>query len=138
MQHRRHGALAVTSQVKSDILDWHGDHPHTNFHTMFDALVDAGFFLEVLGSPLTCFDAMQVCALSAVLPRLVRSYRMDGRVLEQLLLCNFTICRNLSPCLKVLVQHRPAACTSKILPLAHLLPAFKADNSILCRSMEIC
>ncbi len=57
------------SQVKSDILDWHGDHPHTNFHTMFDALVDAGFFLEVLGSPLTCFDAMQVCALSVVRDR---------------------------------------------------------------------
>jgi hypothetical protein len=45
--------------VKSDILDWHGDHPHTNYHTMYDALVDAGFFLEVLGSPLTCFDASQ-------------------------------------------------------------------------------
>ena len=58
-------------QVKSDILDWHGDHPHTNFHTMFDALVDAGFFLEVLGSPLTCFDAMQVRAMHRSLRWLV-------------------------------------------------------------------
>ena len=47
-------------EVKSDILDWHGDHPHTNYHAMFDALRDGGYFLEVLGSPLTCFDASQV------------------------------------------------------------------------------
>ena len=38
---------------------------------MFDALVDAGFFLEVLGSPLTCFDAMQVCVLFAARPQMV-------------------------------------------------------------------
>lgn len=54
--------------VRNDILDWHGDHPHTNYHDMFNALRAAGFFLEVLGSPLTCFDASQVppcCHLSA-------------------------------------------------------------------------
>ena len=47
-------------QVRSDILDWHGDHPATNYHEMYDALRDAGYFLEVLGSPLSCFDAKQV------------------------------------------------------------------------------
>ncbi len=54
--------------VRNDILDWHGDHPNTNYHDMFNALRAAGFFLEVLGSPLTCFDASQVppcCHLSA-------------------------------------------------------------------------
>ena len=34
--------------VKSDILDWHGDHPHTNFHGMYDALRDRGYYLEIL------------------------------------------------------------------------------------------
>jgi hypothetical protein len=48
--------------VRNDILDWHGDHPHTNFHDMFNALREAGLFLEVLGSPLTCFDASQARA----------------------------------------------------------------------------
>jgi membrane-bound transcription factor site-1 protease len=24
--------------VRHDILDWHGDHPHTNYHEMFNAL----------------------------------------------------------------------------------------------------
>ena len=43
--------------VKADILDWHGDHPHTNFHKMYDYLVSNGYYVEVLGSPLTCFDA---------------------------------------------------------------------------------
>ncbi len=43
--------------VKNDILDWHGDHLHTNFHNMFDHLRDRGFFVEVLASPATCFDA---------------------------------------------------------------------------------
>lgn len=53
------------AQVRSDILDWHGDHPATNYHEMYDALRDAGYFLEVLGSPLSCFDAKQVrCAVS--------------------------------------------------------------------------
>ncbi|CAL8462817.1 g2351 [Coccomyxa elongata] len=52
--------------VRNDILDWHGDHPHTNYHDMFNALRAAGFFLEVLGSPLTCFDASQYGALLMV------------------------------------------------------------------------
>lgn len=46
--------------VRNDILDWHGDHPHTNYHDLYNALRAAGLFLEVLGSPLTCFDAAQV------------------------------------------------------------------------------
>ncbi|KAL2607535.1 hypothetical protein R1flu_026108 [Riccia fluitans] len=52
--------------VRNDILDWHGDHLHTNFHGMFDSLRDAGFFLESLGSPLTCFDASQYGTLLMV------------------------------------------------------------------------
>ena len=52
-------------EVRNDILDWHGDHPHTNFHAMYNALRDAGYFLEVLGSPITCFDASQVSPKSA-------------------------------------------------------------------------
>lgn len=45
--------------VRNDILDWHGDHLHTNFHNMFNMLQDAGYYVETLGSPLTCFDANQ-------------------------------------------------------------------------------
>ncbi|KAL3675240.1 hypothetical protein R1sor_025188 [Riccia sorocarpa] len=52
--------------VRNDILDWHGDHLHTNFHGMFDSLRDAGYFLETLGSPLTCFDANQYGTLLMV------------------------------------------------------------------------
>ena len=54
-------------QVRNDILDWHGDHPHTNYHAAYDALRDEGFFLEVLGSPLTCFDAAQARRPGAML-----------------------------------------------------------------------
>lgn len=54
----------LTSQI--DILDWHGDHPHTNFHTFFDTLISNGYFLEVLSSPLTCFDASEYGALMIV------------------------------------------------------------------------
>jgi len=49
-----------------DVLDWHGDHPHTNFHQWYDALTDAGYFVEVLGSPFTCFDAKNYGALLLV------------------------------------------------------------------------
>ncbi|KAK4349041.1 hypothetical protein RND71_031796 [Anisodus tanguticus] len=52
--------------VRNDILDWHGDHLHTNFHIMFDTLSDAGYYIETLGSPLTCFDARQYGTLLLV------------------------------------------------------------------------
>jgi len=49
--------------MKQDVLDWHGDHPHTNFHQWYDDLTRAGYFVEVLGSPFTCFDAKNYGAL---------------------------------------------------------------------------
>nr|GMD64086.1 subtilisin-like protease SBT6.1 [Ipomoea batatas] len=52
--------------VRNDILDWHGDHLHTNFHIMFDMLRDARYYVETLGSPLTCFDARQYGTLLLV------------------------------------------------------------------------
>ncbi|CAL0331034.1 unnamed protein product [Lupinus luteus] len=52
--------------VRNDILDWHGDHLHTNFHIMFNSLRDAGYYIETLGSPLTCFDARQYGTLLMV------------------------------------------------------------------------
>ena len=33
--------------IKHDVLDWHGDHLFTNFHTLYDSLRDAGYFVEV-------------------------------------------------------------------------------------------
>lgn len=52
--------------VRNDILDWHGDHLHTNFHIMFNMLREAGYYVETLGSPLTCFDAHQYGTLMLV------------------------------------------------------------------------
>ncbi|XVF88546.1 hypothetical protein PTKIN_Ptkin19aG0059100 [Pterospermum kingtungense] len=52
--------------VRNDILDWHGDHLHTNFHIMFNMLRDAGYYVETLGSPFTCFDASQYGTLLLV------------------------------------------------------------------------
>ncbi|XP_057501342.1 subtilisin-like protease SBT6.1 isoform X1 [Actinidia eriantha] len=52
--------------VRNDILDWHGDHLHTNFHNMFNMLRDAGYYVETLGSPFTCFDANQYGTLLLV------------------------------------------------------------------------
>ena len=53
-------------EVRTDILDWHADHPHTNFHDLFAALREWGYFLEILGSPFTCFDARQYGTLMLV------------------------------------------------------------------------
>jgi membrane-bound transcription factor site-1 protease len=41
--------------LQSDVLDWHGDHPYTNFHEAYDALRGAGFSVELLASPGSCF-----------------------------------------------------------------------------------
>jgi membrane-bound transcription factor site-1 protease len=37
------------------VLDWHGDHPFTNFHDTLNVLREAGYFVEILHSPATCF-----------------------------------------------------------------------------------
>jgi membrane-bound transcription factor site-1 protease len=53
-------------RMKNDPLDWNGDHVHTNFRDMYSSLRSNGYFVEVLGSPFTCFDATQYGALLLV------------------------------------------------------------------------
>ncbi|XP_056009187.1 membrane-bound transcription factor site-1 protease-like isoform X2 [Ostrea edulis] len=53
-------------RMKNDPLDWNGDHIHTNFKEMYHHLRTAGYFVEVMGSPLTCFDASQYGTLLIV------------------------------------------------------------------------
>lgn len=53
-------------RMKNDPLDWNGDHVHTNFKDMYQHLRAAGYFVEVLGSPFTCFDASQYSTLLIV------------------------------------------------------------------------
>ncbi|XP_050300873.1 membrane-bound transcription factor site-1 protease isoform X2 [Anthonomus grandis grandis] len=55
-------------KVKNDPLDWNGDHIHTNFKDMYQNLRNAGYYIEVLGSPFTCFDASQYGTLLIVDP----------------------------------------------------------------------
>ncbi|XP_045191862.2 membrane-bound transcription factor site-1 protease-like [Mercenaria mercenaria] len=50
-------------RMKNDPLDWNGDHVHTNFKDMYQHLRAAGYFVEVLGSPFTCFDARHYSTL---------------------------------------------------------------------------
>lgn len=45
------------------MLDWNGDHPHTNFRSLFGELRAAGYFVEVLGSDFTCLNASNYGAL---------------------------------------------------------------------------
>ncbi len=52
--------------MKNDPLDWNADHIHTNFKDMYTHLRSAGFFVEVLGTPFTCFDASQYGTLLIV------------------------------------------------------------------------
>ncbi|XP_071040953.1 membrane-bound transcription factor site-1 protease isoform X2 [Parasteatoda tepidariorum] len=53
-------------RMKNDPLDWNGDHIHTNFKDMYQHLRHNGYYVEVLGSPFTCFDAQQYGALLLV------------------------------------------------------------------------
>ena len=54
--------------MKKDPLDWNGDHIHTNFRDFYHYLRNHGYFIEVLGSPFTCFDAGQYGTLLIVDP----------------------------------------------------------------------
>eukprot|EP00795_Rhopilema_esculentum_P001565 gene1565-16016_t len=53
-------------RMKNDPLDWNGDHIHTNFRDLYTHLRKFGYFIEVLGSPFTCFDAKQYGTLLLV------------------------------------------------------------------------
>lgn len=53
-------------KIKTDPLDWSGDHIHTNFKDMYQHLRNHGYYIEVLGFPFTCFDAQNYGTLLLV------------------------------------------------------------------------
>lgn len=55
-------------KIKSDHLDWRGDHIHTNFKDMYTHLRNGGYYVEVLGAPFTCFNASNYGTLLIVDP----------------------------------------------------------------------
>lgn len=55
-------------KMKSDPLDWRADHIHTNFRDMYTHLRNAGYYIEVLGEPFTCFNASNYGTLLIVDP----------------------------------------------------------------------
>lgn len=55
-------------KMKTDPLDWNGDHIHTNFKDMYGHLRSRGYYIEVLGAPYTCMDASQYGTLLVVDP----------------------------------------------------------------------
>lgn len=55
-------------KTKSDPLDWRADHIHTNFKDMYTHLRNAGYYVEVLGEPFTCFNAANYGTLLIVDP----------------------------------------------------------------------
>ncbi|KAG1681669.1 Membrane-bound transcription factor site-1 protease [Nymphon striatum] len=55
-------------RMKNDPLDWNGDHIHTNFKEMYQHIRNNGFYVEVLGTPFTCFDASYYGTLLVVDP----------------------------------------------------------------------
>ncbi|QDZ20650.1 subtilisin-like protein [Chloropicon primus] len=50
--------------------DFQGDHPHTNYFNVFNELVANGYFVEVLSSSMTCFDASQYGLLVVIDPEM--------------------------------------------------------------------
>ncbi|XP_042225174.1 membrane-bound transcription factor site-1 protease-like [Homarus americanus] len=55
-------------RMTNDPLDWNADHIHTNFKDMYQHLRNSGYYIEVLGSPFTCFDASKYGTLMVVDP----------------------------------------------------------------------
>ena len=67
---------------KEDPLDWNGDHIHTNYRDMFTYLRENGYYVEVLGSPFTCFDAQNYGTLMIVDPE--EEYFDEGNAIDYL------------------------------------------------------
>lgn len=55
-------------ELKEQPFDWNGDHPHTNFKNLYTYLRKSGYFIDVLGSPWTCFNASEYGVLLLVDP----------------------------------------------------------------------
>lgn len=55
-------------KIKSDPLDWRGDHIHTNFRDTYQHLRNHGYYIDVLGAPYTCFNASDYGTLIIVDP----------------------------------------------------------------------
>ena len=49
-------------------FDLNGDHPHTNMRDLYMALRNAGYYMETLSEPLTCFNASEYGALLLIDP----------------------------------------------------------------------
>ncbi|XP_066916313.1 membrane-bound transcription factor site-1 protease-like [Clytia hemisphaerica] len=56
-------------------LDWNADHIHTNYKDLYTHLRNKGYYVEVLGTPFTCFDASNYGVL--ILPDLEEEYFPD-------------------------------------------------------------
>lgn len=53
-------------KIKSDPLDWRADHLHTNFRDLYTHLRNAGYYIEILRMPYTCFNASEYGTLLIV------------------------------------------------------------------------
>ncbi|KAL9648697.1 hypothetical protein ABK040_003635 [Willaertia magna] len=51
---------------KDEILDWNGDHIHTNFREMYNYLRNKGYYIEILTNDLTSFDGSKYGTLMIV------------------------------------------------------------------------
>jgi membrane-bound transcription factor site-1 protease len=69
-------------EVKTDTLDWNGDHPHTNYRELFSQLSQRGFHLEILGHCLLCFDARLYQTLIIADPEEVRAAPCSRRGMQ--------------------------------------------------------
>ena len=58
------------AELETHTYDFQGDHPHTNYNHVFNELVENGYYVEVLSSSLTCFDAAQYGMLVVIDPEL--------------------------------------------------------------------
>lgn len=54
------------SQSK-DMLDWLGDHPHTNFHMLFRHLLKAGFYIDIANDSFACLSVDFASQYGAIL-----------------------------------------------------------------------
>ncbi|PXF44477.1 Subtilisin-like protease SBT6.1 [Gracilariopsis chorda] len=50
-----------------DMLDWLGDHPHTNFHALYRAFISSGFHIDILDHSLECLDEQSASQYGALL-----------------------------------------------------------------------
>ena len=80
LKYPENGYILRDSLLNADYpYEWNGDHIYTNYVQLHQKLVDSGYYVEVLNSPITCFNPNNYKTLLIIDPE---DYLSEAEILK--------------------------------------------------------